>query len=254
MAHHRGLAWLIFIGGATFLIASDHSPVPAPQRLQIQTELHETVDIAKNKFDQFVANSQTQPKVEVTQQAQPKVNVTQQEAAANRTQSRQADTGQTTPIVSIVQDVSLRRTYYYTFAANDSQAVRNVFAHAVDVYNATGLVNLIPGKGTSTQNQIKFSTYHKQMPASQRDALELGQGGPEIISHVWGGTAINDATASLNVTYSESIAQSVAIHELGHALGLDHSTNAASVMYPVDQGKTALSAEDIAALKQIYEV
>ncbi|WP_162208383.1 hypothetical protein [Lacticaseibacillus saniviri] len=163
-----------------FLIASDHSPVPAPQRLQIQTELRETVDIAKNKFDQFVANSQTQPKVEVTQQAQPKVNVTQQEAAANRTQSRQADTGQATPIVSIVQDVSLRRTYYYTFAANDSQAVRNVFAHAVDVYNATGLVNLIPGKAQVRKIKLSSRLITNKCPPVNATPSSWAKVGPRL--------------------------------------------------------------------------
>jgi predicted Zn-dependent protease len=43
------------------------------------------------------------------------------------------------------------------------------------------------------------------------------------------------------------------MHELGHALGLDHSTSKTSVMYPVDQGVSQLSAEDLAGLKKIYE-
>nr|WP_263849375.1 M10 family metallopeptidase domain-containing protein [Secundilactobacillus similis] len=44
----------------------------------------------------------------------------------------------------------------------------------------------------------------------------------------------------------------MATHELGHALGLDHSTSKLSVMYPVDQSRTTLSTADLNALKAIY--
>ncbi|WP_225352031.1 matrixin family metalloprotease [Secundilactobacillus similis] len=50
----------------------------------------------------------------------------------------------------------------------------------------------------------------------------------------------------------QAIKQSVATHELGHALGLDHSTSKLSVMYPVDQSRTTLSTADLNALKAIY--
>ncbi|MCF7523482.1 matrixin family metalloprotease [Levilactobacillus brevis] len=39
---------------------------------------------------------------------------------------------------------------------------------------------------------------------------------------------------------------------MGHALGLDHSLNRRSVMYPIDQGLTQLSAGDLKALKYLY--
>ena len=45
---------------------------------------------------------------------------------------------------------------------------------------------------------------------------------------------------------------SVALHEIGHALGLGHSDNPASVMYPYYQIHTVLQAEDIAAIQQLY--
>ena len=45
----------------------------------------------------------------------------------------------------------------------------------------------------------------------------------------------------------------VAMHEIGHALGLDNSPNASSVMYThYDQTRTELSAEDIARIKELY--
>ncbi len=44
----------------------------------------------------------------------------------------------------------------------------------------------------------------------------------------------------------------VALHEAGHALGLGHSDNPNSVMYPYYRRVTALAEDDIAAIRQLY--
>jgi hypothetical protein len=45
---------------------------------------------------------------------------------------------------------------------------------------------------------------------------------------------------------------SVALHEAGHALGLGHSSNPHSVMYPYYQLTTGLTSDDIAAVQSLY--
>jgi hypothetical protein len=45
---------------------------------------------------------------------------------------------------------------------------------------------------------------------------------------------------------------SVALHEAGHALGLGHSTDPHSVMYPYYQQATGLTSDDIAAIQSLY--
>lgn len=47
---------------------------------------------------------------------------------------------------------------------------------------------------------------------------------------------------------------SVALHEAGHALGLAHSDNPSSVMYPYYSQSTGLSSDDIAAVQALYGV
>lgn len=51
--------------------------------------------------------------------------------------------------------------------------------------------------------------------------------------------------------YSHDSRLRVMIHEFGHALGLDHSNNSRSVMYPAKGSKT-IQPEDIQTLKNLY--
>lgn len=159
-----------------------------------------------------------------------------------------------TPVEKIAAEHPLRATYYYHFAASVPANVRPVFEEAVSIYNRTGVVKLMAGRPQQKQNGITFFTYNKDTTASQPDFLELGEGGPEILRYVGLGTyTINRARAGLNLAHPQAgIRTSVALHELGHAVGLDHSKSRQSSMYPLDQGHLHLSAADLKTLKGLY--
>jgi PKD repeat protein len=46
--------------------------------------------------------------------------------------------------------------------------------------------------------------------------------------------------------------KSVSLHEIGHFVGLGHTTNSQTVMYPYDQGFLQLSADEITAAQTLY--
>lgn len=164
----------------------------------------------------------------------------------------QAASTDATPTESPLKNLTTSNTYQYYFESDVPENVRQVFEQAVVVYNQTGLVKLVPGQNKTNKNKITFFVYDKKLTDPASETVELGNGGPTTLA--WNSYAVNSGRAGLNLAYPYiAIKKSVAVHELGHALGLAHSNAKSSVMYPLDQGLTALSPADLRGLQDIYQ-
>ncbi|MFD1418821.1 M57 family metalloprotease [Companilactobacillus keshanensis] len=236
------LLGLIIVGG----IAINQSDSESANNIKAQVIGHaaSTTDYLQSKVNNFIKKEKI---VQSTTVKDPTGEKTKTASENQTTPSNQ------TPILSIMNGFSVDNTYYYHFTKKTPSSVKQVFETAIDAYNNTGLVNLVAGTGTSKQNRITFSIYYKD-EGNNASSIELGNGGPKLIYNTADVNkhAVNHATASINMNYSESVTASVAMHEVGHALGLDHSDDMNSVMYPTNQNVTQLSDGDIAGLKNIY--
>ena len=229
MRKNSWIAWLIVLAGIFAVVQIKPQIVP-----QVKSELQS-------------ANNQIQPYVYLI-----KANIEKKLSGQRETTTEKQVGKATTPTEEPLQDMTTAKTYYYHFKDNVPQSARQVFEYAVEQYNKTGIVNLVPGKADSDQNSVTFFVYHKKIENVMSSSVELGNGGPSALQ--LNDYAINTSRAGLNLTYPTlSVKKSVAMHELGHALGLAHSSYTNSVMYPVDQGVYQLSEADLNGLRSIYD-
>ncbi len=146
----------------------------------------------------------------------------------------------------------LSRTYgdYPATVTPLSAREREDIRAAASAWEAAGYINLIEVPD-SAYSGIRFGK-----------AWLDGRGGTLAEATVWSNAAgeiIGKATVifdsgdlSSGDLATSSGFRSTAMHELGHAIGLDHSANASALMYPYYNGLTALSAEDAAGVAAIY--
>ncbi len=71
-------------------------------------------------------------------------------------------------------------------------------------------------------------------------------------SHTTTGTYAGDIIINTRAQFTPEKLYAVLMHEMGHVLGLDHSTDTNSVMYPTVHTPAVLTAGDIAAITELY--
>ena len=229
MKKNSWITWIILLAAAFVVVETHPQIIPT-----VKSEIKQT-------------NAKVQPYIYLIG-----ANINKKLTGATTKTTTESQVGKvSTPVEEPLKNMNTSSTYYYHFKDNVPADVRQTFIDAVATYNNTGIVKILPGTAQPNQNNITFFIYHKKIDNFVSNTVELGNGGPSALQ--LNDYAINSGRAGLNMTYPKlAVKSSVAMHELGHALGLGHSSYTNSVMYPVDQGVSKLSEADLNGLKNIY--
>lgn len=112
-----------------------------------------------------------------------------------------------------------------------------------------GRLDLVYGGGTSSgatpgdgKNVVAFDT-----------GLGTGIGGVTTSSYGSGSMFESDTVLNEDVDWSDlKLFENVLLHELGHGMGLDHTTASPAIMATMASGLTELQPDDVAAIKELY--
>ena len=115
-----------------------------------------------------------------------------------------------------------------------------------------GTSNTITASSNDTENIIAWTTSPSNDFSSGTLAITFSSFSAGAVSNFKDGDIIfNDRDFSWGAG-GQGNASSVSLHEIGHFIGLNHTTDMKTVMFPFDGGLTQLSSDEIAAAQALY--
>jgi len=170
-----------------------------------------------------------------------------------------------TPAQSRLANHDYSRKYFYYFQKSTPKSARSSFNYAIKQYNKTGVVHLTHTSSPSSLRKslsrnvqlLELGMYYKKGLESGVHAA--GHGGQSIKSggHIDYKGALYfrevDAFALYNTYFTRPYTKDVAMHEIGHALGLDHNFLDPHSIMNSNTSSIKLSTTDKLGLKLFYE-
>lgn len=137
---------------------------------------------------------------------------------------------------------------------------KNEFRRAAAVWQSVAKINLVEvpdggqaiGVPGNQQNDPRFGDIRIAAAPQSPSALAYAYLPPPFNGGTRAGDIVMNATTAWQINTIYDL-QTVAIHEIGHSLGLDHSSVATAVMYDSYNGvKQNLTSDDVAGIRSIY--